>query len=546
MNTVNEIMSINDTWKNLSAKQKNITQASLDSLFRSDDQRFQTFSLDAAGLMLDYSKNYIDRGIMSLLFDLAERCNFSSQVESLFSGERINNTENRPALHTALRNGGEGLDSTTSDSVALTFEKMASFIEAIHSGAWTGHTGKAITDVVNIGIGGSDLGPVMVCRALDPYDKHKLTMHFVSNIDPEHLSQQLETVNPETTLFIVSSKSFGTIETRLNAESARAWCIDNGISEKDIAKHFVAVTSNIKAAVEFGIDEKNLFPMWDWVGGRYSLWSAIGLPIALSVGMENFNLLREGARTMDEHYRSAPLEENMPAILGLISVWNSNFMKSNVQVVIPYDHSLHKFPSFLQQLEMESNGKSVTRDGSPVFCNTKGAIFGESGSNTQHSFHQLLHQGTFTFPVDFIVPVNSHHPIGKQHDYLYANCLSQSHALMCGRDLQQVKMEMKQAGLDDDYIDKVAPHRVMPGNKTSNTIAMELVTPKTLGALIALYEHKVFTESVIWNINPFDQWGVELGKTISEQVYSAMNDDSINMENSSTMGLIDYFTKHKT
>ena len=534
-----------EIWKSLEAHQKEIESQKLEVLFNNNPDRFNKFSLEAAGLMLDYSKNLITEQTVDLLVRLAESCSLSERIEDLLTGKKVNNTEDRPALHSALRGNGEGLDAKTRKEVDATFQRMGDFVEKLHKGEWLGCTGKPITDVVNIGIGGSDLGPVMASTALTPYDKKKIGVHFVSNIDPEHLSERVEPLDPYTTLFIVSSKSFSTIETRMNAESAREWCKANGIQQKDIGKHFMAVSTNIKAATEFGIAEENIFPMWDWVGGRYSLWSAIGLPIAIKVGMENFNALRHGAHLMDQHYRTAPFRENMPVLLGLLSVWYTNFFGTETQIVIPYDHSLHKFPSYLQQLEMESNGKSVTRDGKPVAYKTKSAIFGEAGSNTQHSFHQLLHQGTHCFPIDFIVPVNSHHPIGTQHDHLFANCLSQTRALMKGRSLEDIQQEMRSQGKSDEEIARLAPHLVVPGNKPSNTLTMDKVTPETLGALIALYEHKVYTESIIWDINAFDQWGVELGKILSKDVYAAMTDEAVEEMDGSTTGLLDYYKKHQ-
>lgn len=535
-----------EIWHLLESHQKEVAGQRLETLFDTDPARFSKFSLEAAGLMLDFSKNLITEETIDLLIKLAESCNLPERIEDLITGKKVNNTENRPALHTALRGDGEGLDAQTRDAVNDTFRRMGELVARLHDGQWLGSSGKPITDVVNIGIGGSDLGPVMASTALTPYDKKKIGVHFVSNIDPEHLSERLEPLDPFTTLFIVSSKSFSTIETRMNAESARAWCKSNGIKQEDINRHFIAVSTNIKAATAFGIAEENIFPMWDWVGGRYSLWSAIGLPIAIKVGMENFDAMRQGGHLIDQHFRNAPFRQNMPVLLGLLSVWYTNFFNTETQIVIPYDHSLHKFPSYLQQLEMESNGKSVTRDGKPVTYMTKGAIFGEAGSNTQHSFHQLLHQGTHCFPIDFIVPVNSHHPIGTQHDYLFANCLSQTRALMKGRSLEEVRQEMRGQGNDEDEINRLAPHRVVPGNKPSNTITMDKVTPEILGALIALYEHKVYTESVIWDINAFDQWGVELGKVLSEDVYGAMTNESAGEMDSSTNGLVDYYKKHRS
>jgi glucose-6-phosphate isomerase len=532
-----------EIWHLLESHQNEVVGQRLETLFDADPARFNKFSLEAAGLMLDFSKNFITEETIDLLIKLAESCKLSERIEDLITGKKVNNTENRPALHTALRGDGEGLDAQTRKAVNDTFRRMGDLVARLHDGQWLGSSGKPITDVVNIGIGGSDLGPVMASTALTPYDKKKIGVHFVSNIDPEHLSERLESLDPFTTLFIVSSKSFSTIETRMNAESARAWCKTNGIKQEDINKHFIAVSTNIKAATAFGIAEENIFPMWDWVGGRYSLWSAIGLPIAIKVGMENFDAMRQGGHLMDQHFRNAPFRQNMPVLLGLLSVWYTNFFNTETRIVIPYDHCLHKFPSYLQQLEMESNGKSVTRDGKPVTYMTMGAIFGEAGSNTQHSFHQLLHQGTHCFPIDFIAPVNSHHPIGTQHDYLFANCLSQTRALMKGRNLEEVQEKMRAQGKSEDEIARIAPHRVVPGNKPSNSITMDKVTPENLGALIALYEHKVYTESVIWDINAFDQWGVELGKVLSEDVYAAMTGEPPETFDSSTLGLVEYYKK---
>jgi glucose-6-phosphate isomerase len=534
-----------EIWQALEKHQARIAALRIEKLFEDDPARFENFSLEAAGLMLDYSKNFVTEETLELLIQLAQSCKLAERIEDLFTGKKVNNTENRPALHTALRGDGEGLDAATLEDVNTTFRRMGDFVDRLHSGSWPGASGKPITDVVNIGIGGSDLGPVMASTALTPYDKKKVGVHFVSNIDPEQLSQQLESLDPYTTLFIVSSKSFSTIETRMNAESAREWCKANGIKQEDISRHFVAVSTNIAAATTFGIAEENIFPMWDWVGGRYSLWSAIGLPIAIKVGMDNFDAMRRGGHLMDQHFRSAPFRENMPVLLGLLSVWYINFFKTETQIIIPYDYNLNKFPSYLQQLEMESNGKSVTRDGKPVPRMTKGAIFGEAGSNTQHSFHQLLHQGTHCFPIDFIVPVNSHHPIGTQHDYLFANCLSQTRALMKGRSLENIQEEMRAQGRSEEEIANLAPHRVVPGNKPTNTLTMDKVTPETLGALIALYEHKVYTESIIWDINAFDQWGVELGKVLSEEVFAAMTHESPSDIDGSTAGLVEYYKNHQ-
>ncbi len=525
-----------EVYKSLMAKQR------IDALFQEHPGRAQAFSLAAAGLKLDFSKNLMTEEGLVLLLKLAQASRLGDMIEALFSGAEINNTEHRPALHTALRSDGDGLDKTAAEEVRKTFARMRVFVDKLHQKQWLGYSGKAITDVVNIGIGGSDLGPVMATRALAPYAQDSINVHFISNIDGTHVTEILKPLNPETTLFIVASKSFNTIETRMNAEAARDWCFRAGMAQGDIKHHFVAVSTNIAAVVAFGIDEENIFPMWDWVGGRYSLWSAIGLPIAISIGMDNFEQLLAGARAMDEHFRNADFRQNMPVIMGLLSVWYTNFMGAEAQAVIPYDHYLHKFPSFLQQLEMESNGKSVRRNGEPLKYHTKGVIFGEAGSNTQHSFHQLLHQGTHCIPVDFIVPAVSHNPVAQQHDYLFANCMGQSRALMVGRSLEQVTAELQEKGLDAEEIKQLAPHKVIPGNKPSNTIIMEKLTPYTLGALIALYEHKVFVESVIWGIDAFDQWGVELGKVLAEDIYTAMQDDKAGEElDESTLGLIQFF-----
>lgn len=510
-------------WYELQTLQHDVCVLRMETLFQENPERAMEFSASAAGLMLDYSKNLLTEEVLRLLLELARDSQLQQYIEALFSGQEVNNTEHRPALHTALRNHGMELPEDMREEVEATFWQMTRFVEQLHSGKWQGYQGEAITDVVNIGIGGSDLGPVMASLALTPYAQQQVAVHFVSNIDSTHLTEKLKQIKPETTLFIVASKSFKTIETRMNADAARDWCLGHGMPRSETHKHFVAVSSNIEEVKQFGISEENIFPMWDWVGGRYSLWSSIGLPVAIKVGMDNFNAMLEGGREMDEHFRHAELQHNMPVILGLLSVWYINFFNSEAQVVVPYDHYLHKFPSYLQQLEMESNGKSVHRDGTHMEYHTMGAIFGEAGSNTQHSFHQLLHQGTHLFPVDFIVATQSHNPIADQHTYLFSNCLSQSRALMCGKSHAQVVQELRQQGYNEEEIKALAPHKVIKGNKPSNTITMHKLTPHTLGALIALYEHKVFVESVIWDIDAFDQWGVELGKVLSDDVYLALS-----------------------
>ena len=529
-------------WYELKVKHNSMRHERIEDFFIHDSLRAKKFTVEEAGLVLDFSKNLIDEHVLDLLFRLSENSELKNYIEVLFSGQEINNTEHRPALHMSLRNYGEDLPDDLKKEVQATFQHMEEFVQQLHNGHWLGYKGKPISDVVNIGIGGSDLGPVMASLALTPYAQEKVNVHFVSNIDSTHLTEKLKQLNPETTLFIISSKSFKTIETLKNAEAARNWCFKHGMEKTDLALHFAAVSTNISEVTEFGISEKNIFPMWDWVGGRYSLWSAIGLPIAVKIGMDNFRLMLDGGNKMDVHFRSADMSVNMPVILGLLSVWYINFFDCEAQVVIPYDHYLNKFPSFLQQLEMESNGKSVHRNGKPLDYHTMGVIFGEAGSNTQHSFHQLLHQGTHLFPVDFIVSIDTHNPISDQHTHLYANCLSQSRALMCGRNIEQVEEELREQGFNDSEIEELAPHKVIAGNKPSNTIVMEKLTPQTLGALITLYEHKVFVESVIWDIDAFDQWGVELGKLLSKDVYlSLTNQNNEKIFDASTDNLVSLF-----
>jgi glucose-6-phosphate isomerase len=525
-------------WYELEVYQHDMAQQRMSDLFAADPQRFERFHIDAAKLALDFSKNIITEDGLKLLIELAETSGLKEAIEALFSGQEVNNTEHRPAMHAALRNGGQGLAAEEQQTVQQTYCQMEAIVNRLHNQQWLGSNGEPIRDVVNIGIGGSDLGPVMANLALTPYAKGAVRIHYVSNIDGTHLSERLKHLNPETTLFIVASKSFNTIETKMNALAARAWCINHGILQEELQHHFIAVSTNIEAAVEFGIAKENILPMWDWVGGRYSLWSAIGLPIAINIGMQGFKRLLNGAAQMDLHFKQADFRHNMPVILALLSIWYINFFKSETEIVIPYDHYLHKFPAYLQQLEMESNGKSVHKDGSPVKYHTMGAIFGESGSNTQHSFHQLLHQGTHLFPVDFIVPAKSHNPLGDQHDYLFANCLSQSRALMVGRSYEEVVEEMREQGYSEAQIEELAHHKVVPGNKPSNTIMMQQLTPEALGALIALYEHKVYVESVIWDIDAFDQWGVELGKVLSNDIVKAIQEQPTVDVDPSTRGLI--------
>lgn len=487
-------------------------------LFKSDEDRFEKFSLCHEGLLLDFSKNLINRDSMSLLNDLAEQRQLAKAIADMFSGEEINTTEQRAARHVALRapSGASELPE-----VARTLDRMAALVHALHSGAWLGHSGERITDVVNIGIGGSDLGPAMVCDSLEHFADTSTRLHFVSNIDPSHLSTTLKKLRAETTLFIVASKSFTTLETIKNAERARSWLMQGGSGDAT-AKHFVAITTNLSAASKFGIAEDNLFPMWDWVGGRYSLWSAIGLPVALAVGMDGFRQLLAGAHSMDEHFRTAPLPQNIPVISALISVWYREYFNAHSTAVVPYSQRLNAFPSFLQQLCMESLGKSVDLDGNPLERHTGDIIWGSAGTNSQHSYFQLLHQGTEFIPVDLIAIAKTNDvDEADSHKQLLANCFSQSLALMKG------------------VRDKEFPHKSVVGNKPSNSLLIEALNPYNLGMLIALYEHKVYALSVLWNINAFDQWGVELGKSLSSNVLAVMDEDKPPTDlDASTTGLL--------
>ncbi len=507
----------------LLALQNVLASQSSISLFVEDANRTEDYSCEAFGLYLDYSKNRVNGRAMALLFNAAREKSLEQKIQALLGGEAINYTEKRPALHTALR----GALNTPADKKKLIDDvrvKMAEFVDSIHSCRWRGSTGKTITDIVNIGIGGSDLGPLMVTEALKPYQQKNIRCHFVSNVDAADLLSILANTNPESTLFVVASKTFTTLETLTNATTARDWLTRTLGADVDVSKHFVATTSNVENAVKFGIDEHNVFPMWDWVGGRYSLWSSIGLPIALGLGMENFKALLAGAAEMDSHFSEQPLEKNMPVILALLGVWYTNYWEADTHAIIPYAHDLRLFPKYLQQLDMESNGKSAAHKGQ-VKQATGPIIWGEAGTNGQHSFHQLLHQGTRLIPVDFIAPLKAHHEHNDHQTHLFANCLSQSYALMVGKTLEQAKQEFIDIGYSDEESEQLAHHKVMEGNRPTNTILMDQLTPKNLGALIALYEHKVFVQSVIWDINPFDQWGVELGKKISTLISGVINNE---------------------
>lgn len=514
----------------------------LRQLFEADAQRFSHFSLEAAGLFLDFSKNHLNATTLSLLTQLAHARNLASRCEAMFNGERINTTEHRAVLHTALRLPPgtsmplEGHDVVPDIQAVLT--QMTHFTEQIRSGTWRGYAGEAITDIVNIGIGGSDLGPAMSCAALRPFIHPGLRLHFLSNVDGHDFDATLHGLRPQTTLFIIASKTFTTQETMLNAQAARAWFLQAG-KENDLPQHFVAVSTNTAAVKKFGINTANMFPFWDWVGGRYSIWSAIGLPLALAIGMDHFRDFLAGGHAMDQHFRSAPFGRNMPVLLGLIGFWYRQFFGSSSQLIAPYHHDLQLFPSYLQQLDMESNGKRVTSNGIPLSGPSAPVIWGSVGTNGQHAYFQLLHQGTDLIPVDFIAALKPAHSHSAQHQALLAHCFAQSEALMCGKDVSQVEAELQARQLAADDIASLVPHRVFPGNRPSNTLLMQQLTPASLGALIALYEHKVFVQGVLWDINSFDQWGVELGKALAGEIMADLGDATREpRHDGSTLGLI--------
>ncbi|MGI2257759.1 glucose-6-phosphate isomerase [Shewanella sp. GXUN23E] len=532
------------SWQALASKANEV--AHMRSLFATDPQRFNRYSLTAAGLMLDYSKNRIDQNLFGLLMELARDCDIKGKTQAMFRGDIINTTEGRAVLHTALRapaNADIRVDGVNVvNEIQTTLAQMEQFVDSVRDGQWKGYTGKTITDVVSIGIGGSFLGPKIASEALRPYWSDSLKCHFVANVDGTAITEKLKLLDHETTLFIMSSKSFGTQETLTNTLTARDWFLAAGATQADIASHFVAVTSNVAKATEFGIDAANIFPMWDWVGGRYSLWSAIGLPIAMLVGMDNFRAMLAGAREMDEHFLNAPLEVNMPVIMGMLSVLYTNFHSAQSHVVLTYDHYLRGLPAYFQQLDMESNGKHVTLDGQVVDYSTGPVIWGGEGTNGQHAYHQLLHQGTALIPADFIMPLQSHNPVGEHHAQLASNCFGQTQALMQGRTYEEAYAELASSTLSDADKALIAKHKEMTGNKPSNTLLMDKLTPQTLGALIALYEHRTFVQGAIWDINSFDQWGVELGKTLGNDVLERLGNDTPATElDSSSNALINLF-----
>lgn len=519
-------------------------------MFAEDSTRFSKYHLMFEDILVDYSKNIVDDQVMKNLLQLAHDVDLKGAIYSMFKGERINRTENRSVLHTALRNRSnkpvmvDGQD--VMPEVNRVLQQMKTFSGNLINGNWKGYSGKAITDIVNIGIGGSDLGPYMVTEALRPYWKN-ITPHFVSNVDGTHMAETVKRLNPETTLFIIASKTFTTQETMTNAESARKWFLDSTGGKGEVAKHFVAVSTNEAEVTRFGIAPENMFVFWDWVGGRYSLWSSIGLSIACTIGFENFEQLLDGAHAMDQHFHDADLEKNIPVILAVIGIWYNNFFGAGSEVILPYDQYLHRFAAYFQQGNMESNGKAVDRNGQPVSYQTGPVIWGEPGTNGQHAFYQLIHQGTKLIPCDFLAPAISHNPVSDHHQKLLSNFFAQTEALMMGKTAAEVETELRKAGMDDEAIEFHLPFRVFEGNKPSNSILFRQLTPRTLGSLIAMYEHKIFAQGVIWNIFSFDQWGVELGKVLAKKILPELGSEGeITSHDVSTNGLINYFKRLKS
>ncbi len=533
-------------WQQLTAHFAKMQEVQMKDLFAADPQRFAQFSQGFEDVLVDYSKNIITADTLKTLLQLAEECGLKAAIEAMYSGEKINATEGRSVLHVALRNRSnrpilvDGVDVMPDVNAVLA--KMEAFSKRILSGEWKGYTGKSITDIVNIGIGGSDLGPVMVTEALKPYWQSGMKVHFVSNVDGTHIAETLKPLDPETTLFCIASKTFTTQETMTNAETAKTWFLHKAKDQSQVAKHFVALSTNEKAVAAFGIDTANMFEFWDWVGGRYSLSSAIGLPIACVIGFENFKELLEGLHAMDEHFHQTPLEQNIPVILALIGIWYNNFYGAATEAILPYDQYLHRFAAYFQQGNMESNGKYVGRDGQAVDYQTGPIIWGEPGTNGQHAFYQLIHQGTKMIPCDFIAPAQSHNPIGDHHVKLMSNFFAQTEALLMGKTEAEVEEELVKQGKSAAEIAELLPFKVFQGNKPTNSILVKKIDPRTLGILIAMYEHKIFTQGVIWNIYSFDQWGVELGKQLANKILPELEDASlVNSHDASTNGLINAF-----
>ncbi|MBT8119939.1 MAG: glucose-6-phosphate isomerase [Gammaproteobacteria bacterium] len=535
-----------NTWKTLEEHYGEISESHMRDMFAEDPQRFEKFSLKLNDILFDYSKNIIDSKTMEQLYQLANDCDMGRWIQRMFDGEPINQTEHRAVLHTALRNkSGEAVMVDGEDvmpAVLAVQQRVKKLAEAIRTRSWRGYYNQPITDVVNIGIGGSNLGPLMVTEALRPYSLHDLNIHYVSNIDENHINDTLEKLNPGTTFFIIASKSFTTQDTMVNAETARQWHINAAGDDRNIDKHFCAVSSNVKAAVEFGIDENNVFQMWDWVGGRYSLWSAISLPIVIAIGQENFDELLRGAYEADVHFKNAPLNKNIPVTMAMLGIWYNNFFGAQATAVLPYDQHLHKFPAYMQQADMESNGKSVDRQGQVVDYSTGPVLFGEIGISGQHAFFQLLHQGTKLVPADILAPVSNIKCIARHHRALMSNVFAQAEALMKGRTEEEAYAELVAAGMDEGEIKALLPNKIFTGNRPTSTFLFNSLSPATLGSLIALYEHKIFVQGIIWNINSFDQWGVELGKKLASGILQELDDNEPTLSHdSSTNGLINYY-----
>jgi glucose-6-phosphate isomerase len=533
-------------WQALQKHQPELAVMHLRDLFARDPQRFVTFSLSVGDILFDYSKNRVTSETMRLLCELARQADVPAKIEAMFTGQKYNNTEQRAVLHIALRNRSNRPISVDGQDVMpevnAVLARMRTFSEAVRSGAWTGYTGKPISDIVNIGIGGSDLGPKMVCEALKPYAKPGLRVHFVSNVDSTDLVETLKVVDPETTLFLVASKTFTTQETMANAHSARRWFLAAAQDEAAVARHFVAMSTNAQEVARFGIDTANMFEFWDWVGGRYSLWSAVGLSIALFVGMDHFEALLSGAHQVDEHFRSAPLEQNAPVIMGLLGLWYNNFFDAQSHAILPYDQYLMHFASYFQQGDMESNGKRVTRDGAVVDYQTGPVIWGQPGTNGQHAFYQLIHQGTKLIPCDFLAAAQSQNPLGEHHTLLLSNYFAQTEALMKGRTADEARAELVKEGHSGAELELLVASKTFPGNRPTNSFLYPRLTPEVLGALVALYEHKIFTQGAIWQINSFDQWGVELGKQLAKAILPELRAGApVQSHDSSTNGLINHY-----
>ena len=540
-----------DAWKKLKEHYAFMKNRHMKDMFRDDPDRFSEFSLSFEDILIDYSKNIMNKETMRFLLELADESKVGDAIEKMFSGDKINETEDRAVLHVALRSRCQDTPVYTEHrnimpDVINVLQKMEAFSARIISGDWKGYSGKPITDIVNIGIGGSDLGPVMVTEALKPYRKPHINTHFVSNIDGTHIAGTLKRLSPETTLFMIASKTFTTQETMTNAHTARKWFLEKAEDEAHIKNHFVAISTNSDEVKKFGIDPENMFEFWDWVGGRYSLWSAIGLSIACSIGFEHFEELLDGACAMDDHFRGTPFKKNIPVVLALIGVWYNNFFGAGTEAILPYDQYMHRFPAYFQQGNMESNGKCADRYGKEVTYQTGPVIWGEPGTNGQHAFYQLIHQGTKLIPCDFIAPAVSHNDIGEHHKILLSNFFAQTEALMMGKSEEKVVEELRASGKSDEETEKLAPFKTFKGNKPTNSILVKKITPRTLGSLIAMYEHKIFVQGVIWNIFSFDQWGVELGKQLAKDILPELDDDrEVKSHDSSTNGLINAFKEKK-